>query len=187
MTPTRAGATLPAVQLLMSDLVSNAQRVFAAAADMPPGEARAKLVARLSGDETALLREVESLLQAHDNAGGFVALRPPSPRARAELPSTTAQGTVRVNPAAHAEAFLRGCSNPTVEQVEAFVAQLPEAMRQEARERIEALQEQVKELKAEAKRPPNTPTSHRACRVSLSNANLAREDWAWCMPRMTKS
>jgi hypothetical protein len=154
MTPNRAGATLPAVQLLMSDLVSNAQRVFAAAADMPPGEARAKLVARLSGNETALLSEVESLLQAHDNAGGFLAPPPPSPRARAELPSTTAQGTVRVNPAAHAEAFLRGCSNPTVEQVEAFVAQLPEAMRQEARERIEAGL-RVRQWRSRDRRPPS--------------------------------
>ena len=138
----------------MSDLVSNAQRVFAAAAGMPPGEARSKLVARLSGNEAALLREVESLLQAHDNAGGFLAPSPPSTRVRAEPPSATTQGTVRVNPAAHAEAFLRGCSNPTVEQVEAFVAQLPEAVRQEARERIEAGL-RVRQWRSRDRRPPS--------------------------------
>ena len=94
---------------------------------MPPGEARTKLVTRLSGNETALLHEVESLLKAHDDAGGFLAPRPAGPGVVAEPPSATTHGTVRVNPAAHAEAFLRGCSDPTVEQVEAFVAQLPEA------------------------------------------------------------
>ena len=127
MTPNRPLATLPAVQLAMTDLGSKAQRVFAEAADMPPGEARTKLVARLSGDETALLHEVESLLKAHDDAGGFLAPRPAGPGVVAEPPSATTQGTVRINPAAHAEAFLRGCSNPTVEGVEEFVAQLPEA------------------------------------------------------------
>ena len=154
MTPNQAAATLPPVQLAMSDLVSNAQRVFAEAADMPPGEARAKLVARLSGNEPALLREVESLLQAHDNAGGFLVARPPGTGVGTEPSPTTTQGTVRVNPAAHAEAFLRDFSNPTVEQVEAFVAQLPEAMRQEARERIEAGL-RVRRWRSRDRRPPS--------------------------------
>jgi len=138
MTVNLPPATLPAVLFAMTDLGSKAQSVFAEAVDMPPGEARAKLVARLSGNEMELRREVESLLQAHDNAGGFLAPQPTGSVVGAETQSTTTKSTVRANPAAHAEAFLRGCSNPTVEGVEEFVAQLPEAMRQEARERIEA-------------------------------------------------
>ena len=139
MTHNQPAATLSAVQLPMSDLVSKAQRLFAEAVDLPPGEVRANLVTRLSGNDIALRREVESLLEAHDNAGGFLAPSPPQPETRAEVPSATTQGgTLRVSPAAHAEAFLRDLSNPTGERVEQFVAQLPEPMRQEARERIEA-------------------------------------------------
>ncbi|HEY6166900.1 MAG TPA: serine/threonine-protein kinase, partial [Verrucomicrobiae bacterium] len=66
-------------------------------------------------------------------------------------PSAT-QGTAVMNPAAHADAFLRGVTNPTGEQVENFVAQLPTAVRQEARERIQAGL-RVRELRERERRP----------------------------------
>ena len=80
---------------------------------------------------TVLFREVESLLRAHDDAGEFLDSPPPKPAALAHTTSV-------LNPAVHAEAFLRGCANPTDEQRERFLAQLPEAIRHEARERIQA-------------------------------------------------
>lgn len=121
---------------------------------MPPGEARAKLVARLSGGEAALLREVESLLEAHDNAGRFLAPPPPGPTDRVEPPSTTTQVRAGVDPAAQAEAFLRDFPNPAVARLEEFVAQLPEAARQEARERIEAAV-RVRQWRGRDRRPPS--------------------------------
>ena len=154
---------------------------------MPPGEARAKLVARLSGGEAALLREVESLLEAHDNAGRFLAPPPPGPTDRVEPPSTTTQVRAGVDPAAQAEAFLRDFPNPAVARLEEFVAQLPEAARQEARERIEAAV-RVRQWRGRDRRPPrNMRMSRRTCRASGSKASSARADWAWCMPRMMKS
>lgn len=138
----------------MSDLASNVERIFAEAVELPPGEARARLVAGRCGNQTALLCEVESLLRAHDRAGGFLAAPPPPPTLRVEPPSVTTQGTVAMNPAAHAEAFLRGFSNPTSERVEHFVAQLPESLRQEARERIQAGL-RVRQLRDRDRRPPS--------------------------------
>ncbi|MCX6924014.1 MAG: protein kinase, partial [Verrucomicrobia bacterium] len=138
----------------MSDLVSNAQRVFAEAADLPPGEARTKLVARLSGNETALLREVESLLQANDNSGQFLTPQPPVPNVRAQPALTTTQGRAGVDAAAHAEAFLRDVPNPAAERLEEFIAQLPEAVRQEARERIEAAL-RVRQWRSRDRQPPS--------------------------------
>jgi len=138
----------------MSDPGSNAQHVFAEAVDMPPGEARTKLVARLSGDDAALLSEVASLLRAHDLAGGF--LSPPhQPSAPPAAPSSrTTVAAPGLNPAAHAEAFLRDYSDPAPERLDQFVAQLPEAVRQEARERIEAGL-RVRQWRSRDRKPPS--------------------------------
>lgn len=122
----------------MNNPSSSAESIFAEAIQLTPGEPRARLVAGLCGDDTGLLCEVESLLRAHDQAGNFLSPPPPRPTIRVEPSSTVAPGTVALGPAAHAEAFLRGFSHPTLEQLDRFVAQLPEALRKETRERIEA-------------------------------------------------
>src|ERR1051325_1594510 len=136
----------------MNNAPVNAQGLFAEAMELPRGDARAKLLAARCGNDTALLCEVESLLRAHDDAGDFLNPPPPSPPVRVELPPSATQGTAVMNPAAHADAFLRGVTNPTGEQVENFVAQLPTAVRQEARERIQAGL-RVRELRERERRP----------------------------------
>ncbi len=146
----------------MNKSAASAQDVFAKAVELPRGEARARLVAERCGSDTALLCEVESLLRAHDEAGDF--LNPPSPQPadRGEIRSTITQSTATMNPAVHAEAFLRGVSSPADEQVEQFIAQLPEALRKEVRERIQAGLN-VRKLRDRDRRPPSeqAETSHR--------------------------
>jgi serine/threonine protein kinase len=142
------------IQPAMNNPAANAERLFADALALPAGEVRARFVAERCGNDTALLCEVESLLRAHDGAGDFLNLPPPRPTIRPELPHTATQGTAVMNPAAHADGFLRGISNPSDEQVEGFVGQLPEAVRHEARERIQAGL-QVRKLRQRERRPPS--------------------------------
>ena len=131
---------------------NRAESVFAEAMELPPGSARDRLVAERCGDDTALRSEVASLLRAHDNAGNFLEPPPPSPTARLGHTQVASQGTVSMSAAAHADVFLRGCSEPDTAQVGDFVAQLPEAVRKEARERIEAGL-RVRELSGQERRP----------------------------------
>lgn len=113
------------------------ERVFAEALEMPPGTARNRFLTTQCGDDASLRAEVESLLHAHDAAGDF--LRPASaPTGVAAAPSPLLQSTAVLDPAAHADAFLRSLAQPTDSQIESFVAQLPEAVREETRERIQA-------------------------------------------------
>ncbi len=139
------------VQPTMNEPLPNAEQIFAEAIALPPGEARMRLLNERCGDDPKLLAEIESLLRAHDNAGEFLS---PTPTVRIELPATHQHGTAVMNPAAHAEAFLRGFTNPTGEQVEKFIAQLPEAVRNEARERIQAGLN-VRKLRGRERRPPS--------------------------------
>lgn len=137
----------------MNQPPSNAERIFAELIELPPGANRHRLlIERCSIDET-LRREVESLLRAHDAAGDF--LNPPAPKATAhiELPAT-ASGTAVMNPATHAEVFLREVSHPSPDQIHRFVAQLPEAVRNEVRERIQAGLN-VRKLRNQDRRPPS--------------------------------
>lgn len=120
----------------MNNPSPNAEDIFADAIELPGGELRSRLVAGRCGHDTALLCEVESLLRAHDNAGEFLA--PPKPRSATTINLSLPPGTVAMNPAAHADAFLRGFSNPSDEQRDRFIEQLPEAIRPEVRERIQA-------------------------------------------------
>jgi serine/threonine protein kinase len=115
--------------------------IFARAIELPPGPARKELVTAECADAPALRREVESLLRAHDAAGGFLGenneqktnFRPPPDSSPRRL-----QRTAAIDAAAQAEAFLRGLDQGLNSSVEDFVAALPEAVRQETRERIEA-------------------------------------------------
>ncbi|TAK93821.1 MAG: serine/threonine protein kinase [Verrucomicrobia bacterium] len=138
----------------MNDSPASAENIFAEAIDLPRGEARAQLVAERCGNDTALQCEVDSLLRAHDRAGEF--LKPPSAEtpARVELPPTATQGTVVLNPAAHADAFLRAVASPTDGQIDNFIAQLPESLRKETRERIQAGL-LVRQLRERERRPPS--------------------------------
>lgn len=138
----------------MTNPPTDARSVFAGAIAMPRGEARSRFVAEQCGPDEALRREVESLLQAHDEAGDFLNLNPPQPDTPDTLTVKPAQSTAVMTAAVHAEAFLRDCSNPTDEQRERFVVQLPEAMRQEVRERIQA-GALVRKLRARELRPPS--------------------------------
>ena len=138
----------------MNNFSANAQSVFAEAIELPRGGARARLLAERCGNDTVLLREVESLLRAHDDAGDFLNPPPAAATVCLEFPPSAAPGTTVMNPAAHAEAFLRAFSNPTDAHVEKFIAQLPEALRGEAHERIQAGLH-VRKLRKGERRPPS--------------------------------
>ncbi len=132
---------------------NTAEAIFAEAIELAPGKARDRLLAERCADDTALHSEVASLLRAHDGAGDF--LQPPSPQPKVPPESTTAsQGTATMNAAVHADIFLRGSSKPNTTQVENFVAQLPDAVRKEARERIQAGLH-VRQLRGQERRPPS--------------------------------
>jgi serine/threonine protein kinase len=131
---------------------NNAEGIFAEAIKLAPGSARDRLLAERCGDDAAVRREVASLLQAHDDAGNFLELRPPRPTIGLGGTATAAQGTSVMTAAAHADLFLRGSTNPDTAQVGNYVAQLPEAVRKEARERIEAGLH-VRKLRGQKRRP----------------------------------
>jgi serine/threonine protein kinase len=138
----------------MDKSLNSAEEVFAEAMELPPGGARERLLAERCGDNTTLRCEVASLLRAHDDAGDFMKPPPPRPAMRRESITAASQGTAVLNGAVHADAFLRGCSNPDTVQVENFVAQLPEAVRREARDRIQAGL-YVRQLRGQERRPPS--------------------------------
>jgi len=137
----------------MNKFPNTAEGVFAEVVERPPGGARDQLLAELCAEDAVLRREVASLLRAHDDAGDF--LRPPPPQPKVPPESTTAsQGTAAMNAAGHADVFLRGCSQADTAQVENFVAQLSEAVRKEARERIKAGLH-VRQMRGQERRPPS--------------------------------
>lgn len=88
------------------------------------------------GDGTVLLGEVHCLLRTHDNAGEFLA--GPKPESLTTIAVSLPVSTVATNRAAHAEAFLRGHSNPAGEQCGRFIEQLRGEIRPEVRARIQA-------------------------------------------------
>lgn len=137
-----------------------AESIFAKAVEVPRGEARARFVESCCGSDAALRREVESLLRAHEGAGGFLQTAGGPPAALREGgPLSATQSALGRNAAVHAEAFLRGVPNPLEAQVDEFVAQLPAAVRKEARERIQAglLVRQLRALRDQAAPAPPEP------------------------------
>lgn len=124
----------------------SAEDVFARAIELPAGTARAQFVQSQCPNDSAARREVESLLQAHDAAGDFL----DSPAGQASslsksglvnVPSAqelAAHGTAALNAAAQAEIFLRAPGGKTGGHMENFLAGVPEPLRPEVRERIEA-------------------------------------------------
>lgn len=135
----------------MANSPNTAEGIFAEAVELPPGSKRDHWLAGRCGVDTPLHDEVASLLRAHDAAGDF--LKPPTQsKVRLESSTTASQGTAVMNAALHADAFLRGFDKPDQAQVENFVAQLPAAMRREARERIQAGLH-VRQLRGKERRP----------------------------------
>lgn len=127
------------LQVVMDELPSGVGQVFAEAIKLPPGAARAKLVADRCASNQVVRREVESLLRAHDEAGDFLQHPPASSGGLDKFGSATViLGTSVINAAAHADAFLRSSDKPDEIKVEQFVGQLPEAVRREVHERIKA-------------------------------------------------
>jgi serine/threonine-protein kinase len=116
-----------------------AETVFARALELPAGAKRAVFLAEQCGGDSALVREVESLLQAHELAGSFL----DSPAAH---PAPTGQrgqtlrlsGSMVLNPVGQAQRFLREVGPASPSQVEAFVREVPESLRGETRQRIQA-------------------------------------------------
>lgn len=121
----------------MNPSAASAEAVFARALERRAGTARKQYVAQQCGHDAALRREVESLLRASDEAGNF--LRTPAERHETQRIGTASPaGTVLLNAAAHAEAFLREAGDDARGRVDDYIASLPEVVRKEARERIEA-------------------------------------------------
>ncbi|HTY86680.1 MAG TPA: serine/threonine-protein kinase [Candidatus Acidoferrum sp.] len=123
----------------MKQPAASAEAVFARAIELPAGTARDELVARQCADDPELRREVESLLQAHEEAGNFLLGRVDQKTERI-TPAVAASPlrTTAVSAAAYAEAFLREPGGESGARMEDYLATLPAAVRQETRERIEA-------------------------------------------------
>jgi serine/threonine protein kinase len=137
----------------MDPFTASAEILFARAIELPAGAARDKFVAAQCAGNPGLRREVESLLRAHDEAGDF--LRAPSERPdinRSRAATTPLQNPAILNAAAHAEAFLRNANEGASGRVEDYIVTLPEAVRREARERIEAGL-RVRQLRARTEPP----------------------------------
>lgn len=109
--------------------------MFARALEVPAGTRRRLFVAEQCAHDTVLRREVESLLQASEEAGDF--MRAPAERSdpKSSHTSPALRGSISLNPAACAEAFLTRADAGNLDD---YLATLPEAVRQETRERIEA-------------------------------------------------
>src|SRR5262245_21827492 len=112
------------------------ENLFAEAIALPSGTSRDEWIATRCADNPELRREVESLLRAHDEAGDFLEQVDGAPKRSAEPAAISHQGPGVMNAAAHAEAFLRN-ARPG-DALEAYIAGLPESVRSEAQERIQA-------------------------------------------------
>ncbi len=122
----------------MNQPATNAENLFARASELPVGSARDELLAAECANDPALRREIESLLRAHDAAGDFLRERA-EPKAISSVSAVAPnQRTTAIDAAAQAEAFLRGVDQGSRIPVDDFIATLPETVRRETRERIQA-------------------------------------------------
>ena len=123
----------------MDRVAAKAEVVFARALEFSAGAARSRFVVEQCANNPALRDEVESLLRAHEKAGGFLLTAAEQKQVAGQQYSALAwQSTVAMNAAAHAELFLRNAGADADAALEIFAATLPAALRQEVRERIEA-------------------------------------------------
>jgi serine/threonine protein kinase len=123
----------------MDKLAATVENAFNRALELPAGTARDEIVAKQCAGDPALRQEVESLLRAYDEAGDFLLTRAEQ-KARQVAPDADAspQRTAALNAAAHAGFFLRDADAGADKRVESYLATLPEEIRRETRERIEA-------------------------------------------------
>jgi serine/threonine protein kinase len=135
----------------MDPLTAHAEAVFYQALELPSGDARNRFVSDQCARDPGLRQEVESLLQAHDQAGGFLQTEQATTKASAKAgsgapdrpsipPQSPASGdaAAATNAAAQAATYLRDATTRTGKPLQVFVATLPESIRKEAGERIEA-------------------------------------------------
>ena len=119
----------------MDDLSIRAERLFNEALELPRGEPRAKFLADRCGNDAALLKEVQSLLDAHDQSGRFLEPQSAASTEHVHPNPLPTPGSPAVTTALRVEEFLHAHSHPTDDVIEGFLADLPDPARQEARER----------------------------------------------------
>ena len=123
----------------MQKPTSMAEVLFGRALELPPGKVRADFVTEQCTANPVLRREVESLLQAHEEAGDFMqSARRPAAAALVVPPDLAEQRMASLNPATYAAAYLRTASDNTAATAGAYLATLPEDIRREVQERIDA-------------------------------------------------
>lgn len=118
----------------MSSPTRHPDEIFARVVVITDLAEQRRVLAHLCDGHPALLREVQSLLEAHEQAGQF--LQSDSPAAATTQASLS--GLPPTHPALQAGEFLRQSKTADAGAVTAFLARLPAAIRAEARERIEA-------------------------------------------------
>ncbi len=136
----------------MDSSTASAESLFARAIELPAGAARDKFVAAQCAGDPAMRREVESLLRAHDEAGDFLHAHSEHPDPPHRGATASQPGTAALNAAAHAEVFLRDTGEGAGGHLENYIATLPEAVRREVHERIEAGL-RVRQLRGHAESP----------------------------------
>ena len=154
----------------MNPSPADAEALFARAVELPVG-ARTDFVARHCVQSPELRREVESLLRAHDEAGGFLRTRAEQTHS-SPVPATTAlpRHTTVLNAAAYAETFLREPGPATDQRLNDYIATLPAALQREAASASKPLSVSVNSAPAPNRFPPVRKISRRNCPVSASNA-----------------
>ena len=122
----------------MNKPAASAEDVFARAIELPSGPARDELIAAECANTPELRHEVESLLHAHDAAGDFLREQAGGTMNCSPTPAAAHQRITTIDAAAHAGTFLSGAEQGATHRIENFIATLPEDVRPEVRERIEA-------------------------------------------------
>ena len=158
----------------MNPSPADAEALFARAVELPVG-ARTDFVARHCAQSPELRREVESLLRAHDEAGGFLRTRAEQKQS-SPVPATTAlpRHTTVLNAAAYAETFLREPGPATDQRLNDYIATLPAALQREAANASKPLSASANCALGRNQFPPVTNHFRSRCPVSASNARWAK-------------
>ena len=145
-TPASGGAFNLAVRecrfrILFLSLVRNpssqAEILFSQALELPGGKVRSDFVARRCASDLDLRREVESLLQAHAEAGTFLELPGETTVTDPSHPQPVNTQT-SLSAAAHAATYLQRSEDSLGPASDKYLAGLPEEVRRETQERIAA-------------------------------------------------
>jgi serine/threonine protein kinase len=128
------------------------ERIFAGALELRPGRERNEFVATECAGAPELRSNVESLLHAHELSGDFLQPRPAFSRRPSKI--GTRAGTVIMDAAAHADAFLHGAHLMEDADVSTFLGSIPDVLRAEVRERIEAGL-RIRRMQHDGRQPPS--------------------------------